>query len=92
MEQHLHSIDQMVIDEYITVNKERVTEELDQAGVNYVIQQVPVVLVATSEGEYTIAKTINTKNLLRLAIKSSEKLVDQYEAEGIPEIIEIGRE
>ena len=92
MEQYLHNIDQLLLDGYIDVNIDRIKEELDKTGVNYVIQQVPVVLVETAEDEYTVAKTVNLKNLLRLASKSTENLVDQYEAEGIPEIIEFTRE
>ena len=88
----MHNIDQLLLDGYIDVNIDRIKEELDKTGVNYVIQQVPVVLVETAEDEYTVAKTVNLKNLLRLASKSTENLVDQYEAEGIPEIIEFTRE
>lgn len=92
MEKHLHPIDQFLIDEYISVNKDAMKEALEKVGIDYVIQHVPVVLMETSAGEYTVAKTVNVKNLLRLASKSSEDLVDQYEAEGVPEIIEVGRE
>ena len=92
MEKYLHNIDQLLLDGYMDVNKDHIKEELDKAEVNYVIQHVPVVLVKTAEGEYTIAKTVNPKNLLRLASKSTEDLVDQYEAEGVPEIIEFSRE
>ncbi len=91
MEKCLHHIDEYLLDEHIRVNEEVMKKELDVAGVDYVIKYVPVALIETTEREYTAAKTINVKNLLRLVSESTEELMDKYEAEGLSEIIEIGR-
>lgn len=63
--------------------------ELDAAGVNYAIKYIPVALIETTEREFTVAKTINVKNLLRMISESTgETIMD----EELSVFVEIGRD
>lgn len=91
MKKHLHMFDEERIQEYASVCQDNIQRELDEAGMNYVVTYIPVTLVESSEGEYTVAKTVNPKNILRVASESTDDLMEQYEKENVPDVLEFNR-
>jgi len=53
MKKHLHMFDEERIQAYSAACQDSIQTELDKAGTNYVITYVPVILIESSEGEYT---------------------------------------
>ena len=91
MRKHLHRFDEEIIQQYAYACQADIQKELDEAGIDYVITYVPVVLIESSEGEYTVAKAVNPNNILRLASESTEDLMEEYEKENVPDVLEFTR-
>ena len=91
MKKHLHMFDEDRIQAYSAACQDSIQTELDKAGTNYVITYVPVVLIESSEGEYTVAKTVNPRNILRVASESTMDLMEDYEKENVPDVLEFTR-